>query len=69
LMLAWAPPPLWPGRVLREGSPLIAGFYVAAMIERALNYRLVQGRRREANRHDLVEKGGGHADNNYLPNG
>jgi hypothetical protein len=35
LMLAWAPPPLWPGWVLREGSPLIEGFYVAAMIERA----------------------------------
>jgi phosphatidylglycerophosphate synthase len=48
LMLAWAPPPLWPGRVLREVSPLIAGFYVAAMIERALNYRLVQGLRRHS---------------------
>ena len=39
LMLAWGPQPLLPGRVVRQVSPLIAGFYVAAIIERALNYR------------------------------
>jgi phosphatidylglycerophosphate synthase len=39
LMLAWGPPPLRPGRVVRQASPLIAGFYVAAIIERTLNYR------------------------------
>ena len=37
--LAWAPPPRWPGRLLRRAAPFIAIFYLAAMIERALNYR------------------------------
>lgn len=39
LMFAWGPEPLWPGQIVRQVSPLIAGFYVTAIIERALNYR------------------------------
>ena len=46
LVLAWAPPPLWPGRAVRRLAPLIAGFYAAAMLERAISYRLAQGMRR-----------------------
>lgn len=48
LILAWAPPPLWPGRLVREAAPLVAAFYVAAMIERALSYPRVQGTRRKS---------------------
>jgi hypothetical protein len=29
-----------PGRLVRRAAPLIAIFYLAAIIERALNYRL-----------------------------
>ena len=39
LVLAWIPPPLLPQRLVRLASPLLASFYVAAMLERALNYR------------------------------
>jgi phosphatidylglycerophosphate synthase len=39
LVLAWIPPPLLPQRLVRLASPLLAGFYVAAMLERGLNYR------------------------------
>ena len=38
VLLAFAPPPRWPGMLLREISPLIAVFYLAAIFERALNY-------------------------------
>jgi phosphatidylglycerophosphate synthase len=48
IVLAWTPAPMWPGRLVRQVSPLIAAFYVAAMIERALSYRLVQGMRRQS---------------------
>jgi phosphatidylglycerophosphate synthase len=40
LMLAFAPPPRWPGMLVREASPLIAIFYLAAIVERALSYGL-----------------------------
>lgn len=40
IALAIAPPPAIPGTIVREGAPLIALFYVAAMCERAwLFYR------------------------------
>lgn len=39
LALASAPPPRLPGRLVRRAAPLIAIFYLAAIIERALNYR------------------------------
>jgi phosphatidylglycerophosphate synthase len=38
LVLAWIPPPLLPARLVREASPLLALFYIAAIFERALNY-------------------------------
>jgi phosphatidylglycerophosphate synthase len=38
IILALAPPPRWPGMLLREVSPLIAIFYLAAIFERALSY-------------------------------
>ena len=38
LMLAWAPPPRLLALLVRQASPLIAIFYVAAIFERALNY-------------------------------
>jgi phosphatidylglycerophosphate synthase len=50
LLLAFAPPPRWPGMLVREASPLIASFYLAAIIERVLGYglckRLVRAIRR-----------------------
>ncbi len=39
ILLAWAPPPRWPARIVRELSPLIAILYLAAILERALGYR------------------------------
>ena len=42
IVLALAPPPLWPGTVVRTLSPLIAIFYLAAIFERALGYRLAR---------------------------
>jgi phosphatidylglycerophosphate synthase len=38
LVLAWAPPPLLLARLVRQASPLLAMFYIAAIFERALNY-------------------------------
>jgi len=38
LVLAWTPPPLLPARLVRQVSPLLAFFYIAAILERALNY-------------------------------
>jgi hypothetical protein len=38
LVLAWIPPPLLPARLVRQASPLLALFYIAAIFERALNY-------------------------------
>jgi phosphatidylglycerophosphate synthase len=38
LVLAWTPPPLLPSRLVRLASPLLAGFYIAAILERGLNY-------------------------------
>lgn len=40
LLLAFAPPPRWPGIVACEASPLIAIFHLAAIIERVLGYGL-----------------------------
>lgn len=42
IVLAFAPPPLRPGMLLRELSPLIAIFYLAAIFERAFSYRLAR---------------------------
>jgi len=39
ITLAAAPPPRLPGRLLRRAAPLIAIIYVAAIVERALNYQ------------------------------
>jgi phosphatidylglycerophosphate synthase len=36
LVLAWTPPPLLPARLVRQASPLLAIFYLAAMFERVL---------------------------------
>jgi len=44
IVLALAPAPRLPGRVIRAAAPLIAVFYLAAIVERALNYR--RGQRR-----------------------
>ncbi len=38
VLLALAPPPRSPGMLVRDISPLIAIFYLAAMFERALSY-------------------------------
>ncbi len=38
LVLAWTPPPLWPAQLVRQASPLLVIFYLAAIFERALNY-------------------------------
>jgi len=38
LVLAWTPPPLLPARLVRQISPLLAFFYIAAIFERSLNY-------------------------------
>ncbi len=46
ITLACAPPPRWPGRLVRRAAPLIAIFYLAAIIERALSYRPSHWRRR-----------------------
>ena len=43
IVLVWAPPPRSPGTLLRDLSPIIALFYLAAMSERALSYRIVRG--------------------------
>jgi phosphatidylglycerophosphate synthase len=42
ITLAFAPPPQWP--LLRAGAPLIAIFYLAAIFERTLSYRLIRAR-------------------------
>jgi cardiolipin synthase len=39
LVLAWTPSPSLSARLLRQASPVIAMFYIAAMFERALGYR------------------------------
>ena len=41
IMLAFAPPPRWLGLLLRGASPLLALFYLAAISERTLSYRLL----------------------------
>jgi cardiolipin synthase (CMP-forming) len=38
ILLAWAPPPRLPGRLLRSCAPMIGWFYLAAICERALFY-------------------------------
>jgi phosphatidylglycerophosphate synthase len=43
IILAWAPPPRLPGVLLQDFAPMIAVFYLAAMCERAIAYRLVCG--------------------------
>jgi phosphatidylglycerophosphate synthase len=39
ITLAFAPPPRWP--LLRAAAPLLAIFYLAAIFERTLSYRLI----------------------------
>jgi phosphatidylglycerophosphate synthase len=39
VVLAVAPPPAWPGDLVRRMAPVCALFYIAAIIERALGYR------------------------------
>jgi phosphatidylglycerophosphate synthase len=39
LTLAFAPPPALPGRLLSRAAPLIGIFYLAAIVERTINYR------------------------------
>ena len=39
LVLAFAPPPQWPGVLVRDLSPLLAIFYLLAIVERVLNYK------------------------------
>jgi len=43
ITLAFAPPPRWP--LLRAAAPLLAIFYLAAIFERTLSYRLIGGER------------------------
>jgi phosphatidylglycerophosphate synthase len=43
IILAWAPPPRLAGALLRDLAPMIAVFYLAAMGERAISYRLACG--------------------------
>ncbi len=38
LLLAFAPYPQWPGKLVREASPFIALFYLLAILERMLSY-------------------------------
>lgn len=40
LTLAFAPPPAYPGELVRRLAPIIALLYAAAIIERALQYRV-----------------------------
>ncbi|MGH7949695.1 MAG: CDP-alcohol phosphatidyltransferase family protein [Candidatus Binataceae bacterium] len=40
VVLAVAPPPAWPGEFVQRMAPVCALFYVAAIIERALGYRV-----------------------------
>ncbi len=42
LLLAFGPYPRWPAILVREASPLLAVFYLAAIIERALRYVTLQ---------------------------
>jgi phosphatidylglycerophosphate synthase len=44
IALAFAPPPRSPGMLIRSASPLIAIFYLAAISERTLSYRLIGAR-------------------------
>ena len=39
IVLALAPSPRWPGVLLYEVAPLLAIFYIAAIVERAIGYR------------------------------
>lgn len=42
LLLAFAPYPRWPAILVRETSPLLAVFYLAAIVERVLGYITIQ---------------------------
>lgn len=39
LILAFAPPPQWPGMLIHALSPLLGTFYLLAIVERVLNYK------------------------------
>ncbi len=45
ITLAFSPPPRWPGMLVRGAAPLLAIFYLAAIFERTLSYRLIGGER------------------------
>jgi hypothetical protein len=47
LVLAWTRPSLLPARLVRQASPLLAIFYLAAIFERALNYWTLGALRRD----------------------
>jgi len=38
IILAFAPPPQWPGVLIREASPFVAIFYLAGIAERVLSH-------------------------------
>jgi phosphatidylglycerophosphate synthase len=40
IVLAWSPPPRFPGTLLHAAAPMIGVFYLAAMCERLLLYRI-----------------------------
>jgi phosphatidylglycerophosphate synthase len=44
ITLAFSSPPRWPGMLVRGAAPLIAIFYLAAIFERTLSYRLIRAR-------------------------
>jgi phosphatidylglycerophosphate synthase len=48
LLLAFAPYPRWPGMMVRAASPLIAIFYLLAILERLLSYELCRSKRSES---------------------
>jgi phosphatidylglycerophosphate synthase len=45
LLLAFAPYPRWPGMMVRQASPLIAIFYLLAILERLIGYGLCRSKR------------------------
>lgn len=47
LLLAFAPYPQWPGMLVREASPVIAIFYLLAILERVFGYGLCGSKRSE----------------------
>jgi len=38
IVLGIAPPPAWPGALIRSAAPMLAIFYLAAIVERGIGY-------------------------------